>query len=492
MVCVDFYDPEPYIVRDGGSSVGLKECYWTVDDLVGQEGKESKNLKLEKDELGRKFRKTLEGLGLKEMVNWYRSGFNNNLVGKKQGYYIFSGEDKEAVFKNLSELFSKTIEMEKEVSCENMYRIIDILQELLPWTQDENKIKILLDKQGREIKQFFSMLDEIRKLNIFSQNDGKSKIKKELNKISQKLEEINKSKCIIQSELELPVQEEYKEYIDKQRQIGEQVVSFYLRKMNDTYFNKIKFPNKNNCKDFYKKLYMEVRRWHIKWLCLFNTIDQLQEAENFYNICDLFDDCEKDKNHMEQYFDQSVPMEDKMKEAYNSFHKLHIKLFSEYYEKNYDNEKMQKMICDEADKEKSMEKCDVKSRVGYIEFCNKFVENIGMCKYAENNNEYIVSMKITALKELNILVKRMQDDVNTTIGQEANEIVMGTEDEAVREKFVKYYEKCYEKDHTKEKIKKEFLECIFSLKYYREKTCLDFVPLGKIKDNFWMQPIVSE
>ena len=231
--------------------MGLKECYWTVDDLVQKEGKESKNLKPQKDELGRKFRKILEGLEFEEkMIDWYKSRQNNDLHGKKSGYYIFSGEDKEAVIKNLYDLFSISMELEREVSVENMYRISNILQELLPWTRDENKIEILVDKQEREIKQFFSMLDEIRKLNIFNQYDGKAKIKRELAQISQKLEEINKSKCIIQSEQELSVQEEDKEYIDKQRQIGEQVVGFYLRKMNNTYFNKIKFPNKNNCKAF--------------------------------------------------------------------------------------------------------------------------------------------------------------------------------------------------------------------------------------------------
>lgn len=468
--------------------MGLKECYWTVDDLVQKEGKESKNLKPQKDELGRKFRKILEGLEFEEkMIDWYKSRQNNDLHGKKSGYYIFSGEDKEAVIKNLYDLFSISMELEREVSVENMYRISNILQELLPWTRDENKIEILVDKQEREIKQFFSMLDEIRKLNIFNQYDGKAKIKRELAQISQKLEEINKSKCIIQSEQELSVQEEDKEYIDKQRQIGEQVVGFYLRKMNNTYFNKIKFPNKNNCKDFYNKLYMAVRRWQIKWLCLFNTIDQLQEAENFYNICKLFDYCEKDENYREQYLGNLVPMEDKLKEAYNSFPKLHIKSFSEYYEKNYDNEKMQKIVCDESVRKTMKQEYNGKSKDGYLAFCNKAVDNVRECRYAENGDSYIESMKIEALYELNMLIEWVKNGSSTSTEQDTNENVK-EEFEAARKQFIEYYDKY----HTKEKMKKEFLECVFSLKYDREETCLDIVPLGKIKNNFWMQPIVSE
>ena len=182
-----------------------------------------------------------------------------------------------------------------------------------------------------------------------------------------------------------------------------------------------------------------------------------------------------------------VPMEDKLKEAYNSFPKLHIKSFSEYYEKNYDNEKMQKIVCDESVRKTMKQEYNGKSKDGYLAFCNKAVDNVRECRYAENGDSYIESMKIEALYELNMLIEWVKNGSSTSTEQDTNENVK-EEFEAARKQFIEYYDKY----HTKEKMKKEFLECVFSLKYDREETCLDIVPLGKIKNNFWMQPIVSE
>ncbi|MDE6406320.1 MAG: hypothetical protein K2M20_11805, partial [Lachnospiraceae bacterium] len=79
--------------------MGLRNYYLTLDDLIEKEGNSKKKIKEDKDELAKKFKKTLEELGFtREMIAWFRSG--------QKGYYIFAAGDKKEVMKKLDELIA--------------------------------------------------------------------------------------------------------------------------------------------------------------------------------------------------------------------------------------------------------------------------------------------------------------------------------------------------------------------------------------------------
>ncbi|MDE5718572.1 MAG: hypothetical protein K2I53_13330, partial [Lachnospiraceae bacterium] len=179
--------------------MGVKDYYVTVSELIEKSVVDGV---MNSDEFGRKFREVFANIGLEdEMISWYASKREGATSGKRRGAYIFVGEDVCAVGSNLNKLFKFSESIKKTGTCENMYEIIFILQELLPWTKDERELEILAESRRTEIKQLFSLVDQLKRLKIFNENkeqeEKKDRVQKELEVVWKYIEKIDDFRTIL-------------------------------------------------------------------------------------------------------------------------------------------------------------------------------------------------------------------------------------------------------------------------------------------------------
>lgn len=449
--------------------MGLGKYYFTADDLVEKGEQNEEDRKAEKDKLVRMFREVLEQIGFpKEMIAWFRNGQKDNIPGSRSGYFIFAGEGKEEVKKRLYEVREK---IEQRPTYENMCIVINNLQELLPFAKNEIWLDNLPDEQMRRIIELFSLIDRIE---IDTEYKGEAKIKKEFSKIAKNIEKIKKSKVIILENLQEPVAEEMvKDYNDKKGKIWEVVVIFFLKRMNRTYFANMQLT-------FKEKFYLAVKNWCKLWICLLESIDGLRKAENFYNMCELFDYYGKDEEYKKRFFREKWQMEGDVKEAYDKFQKLPIIKFVEYYYTNYDIQKLLEMMRVSQEKKLLEKEHVLNNSKDCLEFCSDFVQCIGQWKYEGSYKEDVISMKVEALRELDIITESIQNDGDII---EHKKIVITEEDnKADRKRFVDNYNKY----KSAEPVRTECLECIFDLKYEDRGLITDYLPYAKdILKDFW-------
>lgn len=442
--------------------MGLGKYYFTADDLVEKSEQNEEDRKAEKDKLVRMFREVLEQIGFnQQMIAWFRSGQKDDIPGSRSGYFIFAGEDKEEVKKRLYEVREK---IKQRPTYENMCIVISNLQELLPFAKNELWLDNLPNEQMRRIIELFSLIDRIE---IDTEYKGEAKIKKEFNKIAKNIEKIKKSKVIILENLQEPVAEEMvKDYNDKKGRIWENVVTSFLKKMNSSYFEGMQLTSK-------EKFYWAVKNWCELWICLLESIDGLRKAENFYNMCELFDYYGKDEEYKKRFFREKWQMEDKIKEAYDKFQKLPIIKFVEYYYINYDNQKLLEMMRVSQEKKLLEKEPVLNTSENCLEFCGGFVQCVGQCKYEGSYKEDVISMKVEALRELDIITESIQNDGDII---EHKKVVITEEDnKADRKRFVDNYNKY----KSAEPVRTECLECIFDLKYENRGLITDYLPYAK-------------
>ena len=439
--------------------MGLRNYYLTLDDLIEKEGNSKKKIKEDKDELAKKFKKTLEELGFtREMIAWFRSG--------QKGYYIFAAGDKKEVMKKLDELIAFFDGTYSRPTYNNMCIVINNLQELLPFTKNEGWLDNLPSEQMREIKTLFSLIDEIKEMKTYIEYKGDAKIKKELGRISRNVEKINKSKVIILENLQEPsAEKESGDYNDRSRKIQETVVTSFLKRMNNTYILDMQIVPK-------EKFYRMIKNWCAVWICLFESIDDLRKAENFYNICELLNQYKKDEDYKKQFFRKKCQMEGEMKEAYAKFQKLSVMLFPEYYLEHY-KEKLVGMIRDSSMKE--VLKKEFNNSLNYLEDCNAFVQCVGQWKGGESYKEDVMNMKVEALRELDMIIEYIQNDAANAENENDNETIAEDDNKGDREKFLNNYNKY----KGTEPISRECLECIFDIKYENGGMVTDYLPYAK-------------
>lgn len=449
--------------------MGLGKYYFTADDLVEKSEQNEEARKAEKDKLVRMFREVLERIGFnQQMIAWFRSGQKDVIPGSRSGYFIFAGEDKEEVKQRLYEVPEK---IEQRPTYENMCIVINNLQELLPFAKNEIWLDNLPDEQMRRIIELFSLIDRIE---IDTEYKGEAKIKKEFSKIAKNIEKIKKSKVIILENLQEPVAEEMvKDYNDKKGKIWEVVVIFFLKRMNRTYFANMQLTSK-------EKFYGAVKNWCKLWICLLESIDGLRKAENFYNMCELFDYYGKDEEYKKRFFREKWQMEGDVKEAYDKFQKLPIIKFVEYYYTNYDIQKLLEMMRVSQEKKLLEKEHVLNNSKDCLEFCSDFVQCIGQWKYEGSYKQDVISMKVEALRELDIITESIQNDGDII---EHKKIVITEEDnKADRKRFVDNYNKY----KSAEPVRTECLECIFDLKYENRGLITDYLPYAKdILKDFW-------
>lgn len=459
--------------------MGLRNYYLTMDDLIEKEGKSKEEIKAEKDKLARDFKKILEELGFtREMIAWFRSGQKDNVPSGREGYYIFSAGDKKEVKNKLNELIASSDGTHSRSTYNNMRIVINNLQELLPFTKNEGWLDNLPSEQIRMIIEFFSLIDRIE---IYNEYKGEAKIKKEFNKIAKNIEKIKESKVIILENLqEPPVEEKVKDYNDRKRRIGETVITFFLKKMNNTYFVGMPLASK-------EKFYRVVKNWCELWICLLESIDGLRKAENFYNMCELLDFYGKDEEYKKRFFREKWQMEDKIKEAYDKFQKLPIIKFVEYYYTNYDNQKLLEMMRVSQEKKLLEKEPVLNTSKDCLEFCSGFVQCVGQWKYEGSYKEDVISMKVEALRELDIITKSIQNDGD--IIEHEKVVITEENNKADRKRFVDNYNKY----KSAEPVRTECLECIFHLKYENRGLITDYLPYAKdILKDFWEKQIENE
>lgn len=457
--------------------MGVKGYYVTVADLLSSASfKEAKN----SDDFGRKFRDVFANIGLEdEMINWYASKREDTLSGKRRGAYIFGGGDVKAVSDNLNQLFKFSKTIKKSGTCENIYEIIGILQELLPWIKDEKEMEMLTDGRTREIRRLFSLIDQIRRLKIFNEIEQKQdRIGKELETVWKYIGKIESSRAtLLQDSIE---KEEFNVYLERQKKIERAVIEACLKKMNAWYLQET-FGTKKH-KNFYEKLYAKVGRWYTKWVYLLHTIDDLHEIENFYNICELFWHCGKDYEYGRAYFREEEALDEKMQAAYDSFQKLSIHSFSKYFEASYDDEKLIKMAKKFISDEMPEWKKDKKNADVYRHGCYEFVDQIGKLYYKKHID--VIYME-AALYELNQIIKLLQDGGNDLISERVPKNSLERGGKEFSEKFAEYFKYC-----TGKEMGEECRDCIFYLKYNnkRKKTILEYIPQGRLNlewDKLW-------
>ncbi len=444
--------------------MGVRKYYYTADDLVKKDRQLNEvQRKAKKDELVRTFRRILEQLGFTtEMIDWFRSG-QNDVQSGRSGYFIFAGEDKEEVQKKLNEVFEKA---DQRPTYENMCAVINNLKDLLPFTKNEYWLRNLPNEQMSEFTKLVSLVDEISELKIYNEYKGNARINDELDKISRNICKIKNSKTIIIENLKkASAREEFEDYNDKTRRLHEIVVVSFLKRMNNTYFSDMKIASK-------EEFYRMIKNWCAVWIYLFENIDDLRKAEDFYNICKLLDHYKKDENYKKQFFREKWQMEGKMREAYAKFQKLPIILLPEYYLRYY-KEKLVEMIRDSSRKE--ILKKEFSNSSNYLEECNAFVQSVGQWKDGGSCKEDVTSMKVEALRELDMIIEFIQSDAANIENEDNNETITDEEDKGDREKFVADYNK-YKGTAP---VSRECLECIFDLKYENEGLITDYLPYAK-------------
>ncbi|MBD5474873.1 MAG: hypothetical protein HDR17_02645 [Lachnospiraceae bacterium] len=462
--------------------MGLRKSYLTADDLIDKKGKSESTIKAEKDKKIRTYRGVLKKLGFTpQMISWYRSGKNGSLGGD----YIFAYADMEEINNKLRRLSAISDKTDKAPSYYSMCEIITILQELLPFSKKEYVMSNLPNEQTEEIKKLFSLINEMKTMKIFKHYKGSLKTKNELSKIFNNLEKIDRSKAVLlDNAQELAVMKEADDYEYRKRIICETVVAFFLTRMNNRYFPETSFSAQYND----KKLYLMVKKWCLLWVCLFESINELRDAEEFYNICELFERCGKNEEYKKQFFRNRIPMEDEIEEAYNKFRKLPIVLFARYYRRKYDNKKLFQMICDPSSKDLLKEEYEPANLWERHNSCNKFVECVGQWKRGEIYEEDMISMKVEALRELDMITKFVQNGDNCLGEENISQNIAGKDVEADRKKFVDYYNR-YNSDR---RISKECLECVFDIKHENGGLITDYMPYVKLSENFMEKSIVNE
>lgn len=460
--------------------MGVKDYYVTVSELIEKSVVDGvKN----SDEFGRKFREVFANIGLEdEIISWYASKREGTISGKRRGAYIFEGEDVYAVGTNLNKLFKFSESIKKRGTCENMYEIIFILQELLPWTKDERELEILAESRRTEIKQLFSLVDQIKRLKIFNENkeqeEKKDRVQKELEVVWKYIEKMDDSRTILlQNSAEKEV---HNTYLGRKKKIEQSVREAFIKKMNEMYLQ-ILFGKKKK-KSFYEKLYMEVGRWYTKWIFLFGTIDDLHKAENFYNICEIFWYCGKDREYGKKYYRKEIALDDKMKSAYDSFQKLSIRSFSTYFEVSYDDEKIIKMAKKFLLEEMPEWQKDKMNADAYRSDCDKFVDQIAKLYY---KNHIDVEYMEEAFYELNQIIKSLQDGGKNSIRERGAKNSLERGGKEFSEKFAEYFKYC-----TGKEMKEECRDCIFYLKYNNKRmaTILEYMPQARLNsgwDELW-------
>ncbi|MBD5507475.1 MAG: hypothetical protein HDR05_05375 [Lachnospiraceae bacterium] len=470
--------------------MSLKRGYWTVVDLLEEDGRNKDEVKRERDELVRKFREILEKLGFQEeMINWYRSSQVRISSGKSKGYFIFAGEDVSEVRINLENLFGLDKEMEKESSYENMIRIIDILQNLLPWTKDEYLMKAQSEDQIKEVRKLFCLIDQIKELKMFDSCKGKPRSRNELDKVWRYIGKIDESRFELysgqksggnekevgnKSDEESIDNKAWNTYQEHKKTIERIVIDCFLDRMNGQYVKRL--FSKDTRKAVYINLYEKLSKWYIKWLSLFDTIDELRKVEDIFNTWEFLERYEKDQEYVEKFFRRGTAFKGEVKEAYDCFPKLPIQFFSKYYENNFDDKCLRAMIRKASTKELlEVIENDRWRKEDYIYACNMIVENIGLFKHKRNKDDDVVDMKVEALYELNMITKSIQGDISISAGESWEGDLTDAAYREDKEKLRDYYSKRYHK-----KIRKEYLDCIFYLKHIRKKTVLDYMPYREL------------
>lgn len=445
--------------------MGLKKCFWTVDDLIGKAG----GSKADKDKLVRKFKNILEKLGFtREMIAWFRSGQNDNVPASRTGYFIFAGNDKDDVNNKLEALFQVFAKKDPEPTYDNMHKIINILQELMPFTKNIDCLDNLPNEQMEEIRKLFSMIDMIKELKIFNNYEGSPTIKKELSKISRNLDKINETRFILMKNVqESLTMEELGDYGNRKRMIYEKVTAYFLSRMNNTFLC-VRIPSNSS----YRTFYGMIKNWCTLWICLFESINELRKAEEFYNICELFDYWGRDEKYREQFFnDKNVSLEREIREAYDKFQKLSVRLFAEYYLRKY-KKKLRQMLRDSLIKEQLKIEHSI-NKDNIQDICGMFIESVGQWRGGGVGGEELISMKVEALRELDMIIESVQhegDNSGVENIEETTEVV--EEDKTERKKFVDDYYR-YNNDKT---IRRECLECVFDIKSGNKGLITDYLP----------------
>ena len=454
--------------------MSLMDTYWTAEKLIVEE-KTPKQIRMKANEYTRRFKSVIVRIGLEENIGWYRS--NERDVDNR--CYIFWGEDGDEVREQLDSLF-KVIKPKKVcVSVKNIELVSSILCNLLPKIKDEQKINGLLNERLKTIREFIFLIDQTKQSEIFSSNFGiNQREKKEIQQISNYLSKIDDLKIISNTRERCNIKSEYDKYEDKKKKIRDTVTDFFLDKMKDNYFEKYIFVNITECanstKDFYIKQFLIIQRWYIKWLCIISNLNEFRQAENFYNMCEVFYhyNRRKEKEDVEKKIMEDIELYCKFKkfsmaeqkEAYDRFCRINIPLFSMYMETIFDTDTMKKLIDNISLKERLCDRVNinkVKYKVSCIDLCKDLLEDIRTFEMDKIDTTHLKQIKVYAFGELEELKKQMLDYNVMEKILNSKENVGIPEEKGIKSKFLNCYSE-YNKDNKT--IKKELLECVFDIK----------------------------
>lgn len=453
--------------------MSLKQYYFEIGELIDKDGKTKEQIKSETDAIGRKFRKILEELGFDEEVGWYKSEKSD----LNKGYFIFDGAKKEEVLDELNELFDLFGKRDGLISFENAHRIIEILCNMLPWIKDENRLEEMLYKSNNDIKRFIELLDEMNGLKIFEQNSyGKAK-RKELGKIADMLQKLERFNVISESRDSLDFTNEIQSNTYKEIEINEIVYNFFLSRMNGIYFQDTIYVGKINSvcnesnKDFLAKQYLLVKIWCVKWIYIIDYMFELRKAEDFYNACELIDYHGIDPDYIEKFLQDVEHGSNELVKDYSKFPRLGIRMFSDYCKKiikseTIKNETLKKMLED-----RDLIK-EFKDKSSCCYSCKSLVDKFSKHKAKGIDESLLRSIRIAAFKELEKLKGIIWDSNKMEKELEKEKDIVDSNLESVKEKYLNYC-KTYGK---KIELNEECLECIFDIKYNRTWGLLDYRP----------------